>query len=208
MSSSLNQHSLKIQNVCPHYHVRVSIVTENKAAVEWLTDKGSNDVDDIKQYRDFQDALEDGLRNVAKSGSRLFRKDSLKTKQNWEKVDKWRKTHAVLFLLRYFLKSPNYKYFYNFEFQDYLQRVRVVKTYNVRYLAMTQGKSGDTFGLIDPPEWGHEMSEEVVVVNSKARQATVPTGSRVPGWFLLCVTFTVPYGNLKCPHDSDHVSTL
>ena len=79
----------------------LSILRNNKDAVEWLTDKGKNEVDGMPAYRRFRDYIEEGLRNVAASGSRLFRKDSMQTKEQWQAVDKWRKHKAVLFLLRY-----------------------------------------------------------------------------------------------------------
>jgi len=82
----------------------LKILRENTDAAEWLTDKGQNNVDDNPEYTDFRDAVEEGIREVALSGSRLFKKGSMKTKNNWQRVDQWRKTHAVLFLLRYVLK--------------------------------------------------------------------------------------------------------
>ena len=86
------------------FKTALKILRENAAAVEWLTDKGQNNVDDNPQYTKFRDAVEEGIRAVAQSGSRLFKKGSMKTKNNWQRVDQWRKTHAVLFLLRYVLK--------------------------------------------------------------------------------------------------------
>ena len=99
--------------MCPHGSMNVSswfvthviihknVYTEHPASLEWLTDKGKNKVDDVKEYRDFQDALEDGLRKAALSGSRLFKKDAILTQQRWQRVDQWRKISTVLFLLRY-----------------------------------------------------------------------------------------------------------
>ena len=99
--------------MCPHGSMNVSswfethviihknVYTEHPASLAWLTDKGKNNVDDVKLYRDFQDALEDGLRKAALSGSRLFKKGAILTKKRWQRVDQWRKISAVLFLLRY-----------------------------------------------------------------------------------------------------------
>ena len=81
----------------------LSILRGNKAAVEWLTDKGSNNVDDIPAYRNFVDALEQAIRDVALSGSKLFKLGSIKSKESWQRVDKWRKILVVLFVLRYVL---------------------------------------------------------------------------------------------------------
>ena len=83
---------------------------------------------------------------------------------------------------RYHLRSANYKYFYNFQFEDYLQRKRVYKTFDIRYLKRTQGTSHDTFGLKDPPQWDLQMEDEVVVKNSVAKRAvsrreTIPSVS-------------------------------
>ena len=79
----------------------LTILRANRAAAEWLTDKGSNNVEDVPQYKNFVDALEEGIRDVALSGSRLFKKGSIKTKQSWQRVNKWRKVLVVLFVLRY-----------------------------------------------------------------------------------------------------------
>ena len=88
---------------------------------------------------------------------------------------------------RYYKRSENYKYFYNFDFEDYLQRKRVFKTFDIRFLARTQGTSKDTFGIKDPPEWDLEVGEEVVVTNSVAKRAisrrqTIPSVSVENGW--------------------------
>ena len=55
--------------------------------------------------------------------------------------------------VRTFMDQPNYLPFYKFRFSDYIQRVNVIKTYNVRHLPMTQGKSTERYLLDDPPEW-------------------------------------------------------
>ena len=77
---------------------------------------------------------------------------------------------------------------------------------------MTQGKSRDTFGLEDPPEWG--LGEEMVVIKSKAtpaKRATISPASSSSGWFLLygrtCVLmFYCPYTVGMCPYALLHVS--
>ena len=79
----------------------LTILRANRAAAEWLTDKGSNNVEDVPQYKNFVDALEEGIRDVALSGSRLFKKNAITTQTNWQGVDKWRKCAVVLFILRY-----------------------------------------------------------------------------------------------------------
>ena len=63
----------------------LEILRTNPAASEWMTDKGSNEVDDTPEYKKFQDAIEKGCREVAKSGSRLFKKGSMDSKSNWRK---------------------------------------------------------------------------------------------------------------------------
>ena len=77
---------------------------------------------------------------------------------------------------RYFHNSPNYKYFYNFEFEDYLQRKRVLKTFDIRFRERTEGTSRDTFGLKDPPRW-LETTDEMVVTNSVAKRVVVSNKS-------------------------------
>ena len=79
----------------------LTILRTNSAAAEWLTDKGTNNVEDLPEYKNFVDALEEGIRDVALSGSRLFKKNAIATQTNWQVVDKWRKCAVVLFILRY-----------------------------------------------------------------------------------------------------------
>jgi len=91
----------RMQNPEKMFEQVLTMLRKNSAAVEWLTDKGKNDVEDVPEYKDFVDALEQGMRNVALSGSRLFKKNSIATQTNWQGVDKWRKCAVVLFILRY-----------------------------------------------------------------------------------------------------------
>ena len=95
----------------------LQILRTNKAAVEWLTDRGKNNVEDSVEYKHFKAALETGMRNVALSGSKLFKKNAIKTKNNWQKkVDKWRKSHIVLSILRYFPCILTYVCIYPYAF--------------------------------------------------------------------------------------------
>ena len=79
----------------------LKILRENPVAASWLTDKGKSNVEDYPVYKDFVDALEEGIRNVALSKSRIFKKNSIKTRASWRGVDKWRKVAVTLYILRY-----------------------------------------------------------------------------------------------------------
>ena len=105
-------------------------------------------------YVRFRNAIEQGIRNVALSGSRLFRTGSIATREKWQATDIWRKHRCVLFITRYFHKSENYSYFHNFRMRDHLQRERVIKTYDARHRLMTTGVSDTKYDLLDPPGWG------------------------------------------------------
>jgi len=169
------------------FHDIFEVLKENPSALKWLQDKGVNAVDDEGAYLAFLNAVEVGLRNVARTGSRLFQKNALASRANWQQTPVWRKHRCVLFILRHindfvllydahvlmhvnicpvvkcicpgvvyvrtFLGQPNYLPYYKFRFCDYIQRINVIKTYNVRHLAMTQGKSCQRYSLEDPPEW-------------------------------------------------------
>ena len=68
-------------------------------------------------------------------------------------------TILLTYTHRYFLKQKNYRPFYDFKFDDYKQRVRVVRTYEVRFM--------DLADLVeDEPEWiggdqQHDQQDEV-----------------------------------------------
>ena len=81
----------------------LKILRDNRGCVKWLTDQGADEVDDEPQYLLFRRALETSLRNVARSGSRLFKKGDMLSRFNWEKADPWRKHRCIIFLIRYFL---------------------------------------------------------------------------------------------------------
>ena len=129
--------------LCPH------------AFIHCPYNRGEHEVDKDPVYVRFRNALEQGIRNVAISKSRLFRTNSIKTRTNWHNTDLWRKHKCALFLTRMIHKSPNYQYFHNFRMSDYLQRSRVIKTYNIRHGEMTRGLTG-TYDLGDPEDWSSE----------------------------------------------------
>ena len=95
-------------------------------------------------------------------------------------VEKWRKHKCTLFILRYFLKSKNYQSFLNFRFEDYLQRDRVIKTYNIRHLKMTQGESSENYGIPEPKEWSEEISTPTPIESGTTNPSisSTPTGKK------------------------------
>ena len=88
---------------------------------------------------------------------------------------------GVLYV-RTFLDQPNYLPFYKFRFCDYIQRISVIKTYNVRHLPMTQGKSTHRYLIDDPPEWdvndvttGDEPAEPAAAASTAVAAVTNAT---------------------------------
>ena len=132
----------------------LKILRENEEAPGWLKDKGKDKVDGFDLYVRFQNSVEQGIRNVALSGSRLFKKGDISSRKNWENVDTWRKRRCHTFLARYFLQRPSYKAYYKFKFEDYVERVLLFKTYDVRHLPMSSGTSEEKFTIPDPDCWG------------------------------------------------------
>lgn len=125
----------------------------NKRAVKWFTDMGEDDVEDDPEYLLFKRAMERCWRAVARSGSRLFKKGSLASRENWENADPWRFHRMEMFVLRYALKQKNYQPFYDFKFSDYNQRKRVVATWLIRFADLTDC-------LPDEEAWGNVNDEE------------------------------------------------
>lgn len=73
--------------------------------------------------------------------------------------------------LRYFLKQKNYQPFFEFKFTDYQQRVRVVRTYNVRFPDLSSV-------LPDEPEWSAQDEQDEVIQNATAATSTVSSAAR------------------------------
>ena len=94
---------------------------------------GVNDIDDAPKYARFQHALETAMRRVAKTGSRLFKMKDIMSKSAWIHADVWRKHRCVIFLLRYYREDPNYSSFNDFRMKDHIQRVKVIKTFEIRF---------------------------------------------------------------------------
>ena len=144
--------------------------------MKWLTDQGAQDVDSDPQYLLFKRALEKSLRNVARSGSRLFKKGDLKSRFSWEQADPWRKHRCIIFLIRYFLKMKNYSPFFDFKFADYKQRVRVVRTFEVRFFDLTEVCE-------DEPEWSgvREDDQDGVIAGAAASSSSAVRASGTDG---------------------------
>ena len=64
------------------FHDIFQVLKDHPSALQWLQDKGVNEPDDERVYVAFLNAVEQGLRNVAKSGSRLFQKHALASRAN------------------------------------------------------------------------------------------------------------------------------
>ena len=103
--ASTREDSLTYPNRFPEAEVLfkdiLAILRANRTAVRWLTDQGIEDVDANPQFLLLKRALEKSLRNVAKSGSRLFKKKDITSRANWEEADPWRKHRCIIFLIRY-----------------------------------------------------------------------------------------------------------
>ena len=74
------------------------------------------------------------------------------SRSKWEQADVWRKHRCIIFLIRYFLKQKNYSPFFDFKFDDYKQRVRVVRTYEERFMDLSDV-------VEDEPSWGAQEEE-------------------------------------------------
>ena len=121
--------------------------------LQWCVDKGRQQADKLRLYRQFLDATEQCIRNVALSGSRLFRTGSMDSAEKWRGVDLWRKHRVIVFVWKFFHKRPNLRPFDRFRERDYIERNRLIKTYNIRHREMTQGKSRRRYGLRNPTKW-------------------------------------------------------
>ena len=99
--SSCDAHTRRFKDPEDLFKEALHIMHTHESAVEWLTDKGEDAVDDEPVYISFKSALETSMRRIAKSGSRLFKLKDISTKDAWIKTDVWRKHRCLLYLLRY-----------------------------------------------------------------------------------------------------------
>lgn len=69
------------------------------------------------------------------------------------------------------MKQKNYQPFFEFKFTDYQQRVRVVRTYNVRFSDLSSV-------LPDEPEWSAQDEQDEVIQNAKAATSAGSSAAR------------------------------
>lgn len=76
------------------------------------------------------------------------------SKEVWKNIELWRPRSCYLYIARKCLECPNYRPWNDFDWGDYLQRERIMKTFCVRHLPVLRGEVLiPTKYLKDPESW-------------------------------------------------------
>ena len=85
----------------------------------------------------------------------IFPKNSLLTQEHWEQICRaWRKRVTYAVVSRLLLENENYRSWNLFRWEDYIQRIALIKTFNKRHLPITNGSQRiDVKHLPNPKQW-------------------------------------------------------
>ena len=83
-------------------------------AEKWMIDRGENKVDS-PMYNKFLSVVEQGMRKLAKSGSKIFKANDYASPEAWRKVDKWRRHKVYICMYRKYKERGSFAPFYKFK---------------------------------------------------------------------------------------------
>lgn len=139
--SLINGRSRLTNGVQENFSSLLSLLETDPSLSEFLEDKGEGE-----PPMDYLIAVEQGLRNYADDIHAMGTKP-LRSRYYWgHKVPVWRKREAYTALCRHVAgKSPVYKQWDCFLFDDYAQRQRAQKTFVKRHLPLSNGEDERNF---------------------------------------------------------------
>jgi len=129
-------------------------------------------------------------------------------------VEIWRKRQCYIWIARYVLEQGNYNAYYNFLWEDHVQRERLIKTFNMRHAPLTDGSNKSTFArTFVPAEPGWDEDGDDSDVNSDipasgpSHDASGPSHTELE-WDSDNETWVHPYtGTHRAPHPAQHTHT-
>ena len=83
--------------------------------------------------RQYLRAWEQSFRRTAKAGT-LFPKKAARSKKEYQSVVMWRKQECYITACRAMMKCSNYKSWSKFVWKDYVERLKLVRTFQKRHL--------------------------------------------------------------------------
>lgn len=99
------------------------------------------------------------------------------SKEVWQAVDLWRPRSCYIYIARKCLKSPNYKPWNDFSFDDYLQRQHLMKTFETRHLPVLRGEVDIPLKYLPDPDCWTVDSESDTPVKKKRKSAKTKSPS-------------------------------
>ena len=99
---------------------------------------------------------------------------AMSTPEYWgQQVKNWRKRESYATCVRHFNEQPNLRRWTNFSHGDYVQRIRLKKTFDTRHLPLSDGKDHKEFaGLLQvPEEWNKPKPKAKITRNSNVSHA-------------------------------------
>ena len=100
---------------------------------KFLQDKGEGQAPD-----EYVIAVENGLRSFGSDPNALG-KFAMASKQEWHKVEMWRKRECYIAAARHILGLPGYLKYIVFRWSDYISRGAMTKTFETRHQPITNG---------------------------------------------------------------------
>ena len=92
-------------------------------------------------------------------------------------MDLWRPRSCYIYIARKCLKSPNYKPWNDFSFDDYLQRQHLMKTFETRHLPVLRGEVDIPLKYLPDPDCWTVDSESDTPVKKKRKSAKTKSPS-------------------------------
>ena len=130
---------------------------------KFLTDRGVG-----QAPLEYLVALEQGMRAYASADRAAFGTYAYFNFEEYTGVELWRKREAYTGLVRYVLGCANYSKYVNYNWNDYVLRLKTGKTFMQRHWDITKGKV-ILQGLVDPEHWSQNAGVDCRRRNVKTR---------------------------------------
>ena len=149
----INGRSRLANGVAKSFTTLLSLIETDPSLATFLEDKGEGE-----PPMEYLIAIEDGLRSYADDIHAMGTKP-LRSAYYWgNKVPRWRKREAYIALCRHVAnKSPVYKQWDCFLFDDYAQRQRAQMTFGSRHLPLSNGEDELNFDGAYEFDWGSQQ---------------------------------------------------
>ena len=168
-----------IPKIKQHWDKLINLIDSHPDYKIYLDDKGSG-----SPPMEYLVVVENCLRSFGTDPNALG-KFAMASRDEWHKVDIWRKRECYIAAARYILGLPGYLKYISFRWSDYVSRASMTKTFNLRHKPITTGQ-GDVH-VPDSDCWDNTINHRarkpfvrVPRVNGKDDNDTTSTNADEP----------------------------